>query len=102
MDLRNESAERRNLFIRGFGSETELQVEFYCCYYQGEGSDEHQQLLPGLQNVGGDGDSVCFCAGGFGRAVAVLVGEIDGHGVDVGCGGEDVCLEPDVLMEPGG
>ena len=33
MDLRNEPAERRNLFIRGFGSETELQVEFYCCYY---------------------------------------------------------------------
>ena len=92
----------RRLLVRCLRSEAELQVEFYCCDYQGEGSDEHQGLLPGLEDVGGEGDGVCFCAGGFGRAVAVLVGEVDGHGVYGGGGGDDVGLEPDVLMETGG
>lgn len=67
----------------------------------GYGSKVHEQLLPGLQDVGGDGDCLRLCGGVGGCPVPVFVGQVDVHGIDDGGGGQDVVFKMQALVEVG-
>ena len=97
--LRNESAKRRNTFYAGSRhlsiTEEESDGDGQCCYC----SQIHEHLLPGLEDVGGDGDCLGLCRGVGCFLVPVFVRQVDVHGVNGSCGGQDVVCEVQALVE---